>query len=292
MSSAQPIRTILAATDLQKTSRGVCDTALRLARAADARLLLLHVVETKDSWLVPDAFEQDAPRDEIAQARRALDVQAEELDEGRGRVESDVLEGHPTHQLIIDRLGEEEADLLVVGSSAREGHGHRLGSTADRLLRSTPVPCLVVRSETRPPFRRIALLTDFSDRARHAVRATLSWRDVLADSGARFDVVHVGEQVYRSNDPSLEEHLKRKLDEEVAELDRETGGDGLGSVLHWARHPVDGALEVAEQEGHDLLVVSTHGHGAIRRALVGSVAMGLAQSSTCPVLVVPAPDGD
>ncbi len=39
--------------------------------------------------------------------------------------------------------------------------------------------------------------------------------------------------------------------------------------------------------GVDLIVVGSHGHGALRQMLVGSVSEGVIRGATCPVLVVP-----
>jgi nucleotide-binding universal stress UspA family protein len=52
-------------------------------------------------------------------------------------------------------------------------------------------------------------------------------------------------------------------------------------------HPVDRLVEAAE--GADLLVLSSHGHGRMHQAIVGSVAAGCIRRASCPVLVVPAP---
>ena len=40
----------------------------------------------------------------------------------------------------------------------------------------------------------------------------------------------------------------------------------------------------------DLLVVGSHGHGALTSRLLGTVSMGCVESATCPVVVVPARD--
>ena len=66
----------------------------------------------------------------------------------------------------------------------------------------------------------------------------------------------------------------------------------LRTRLCFGEYLVDTLVAVAEEEGVQLLVAGTHGHGRFRRALIGSVAMGLAQSAPCPVLIVPPPGGD
>jgi nucleotide-binding universal stress UspA family protein len=43
---------------------------------------------------------------------------------------------------------------------------------------------------------------------------------------------------------------------------------------------------IAEEQGCDVIVVGSRGHGAIRRALLGSVSTHLVQHAPCPVFVV------
>jgi nucleotide-binding universal stress UspA family protein len=51
---------------------------------------------------------------------------------------------------------------------------------------------------------------------------------------------------------------------------------------------VDTILDRLEHLGADLLVLGSHGHGALHRMLLGSVSRGVLRRTTRPVLVVPA----
>jgi len=53
--------------------------------------------------------------------------------------------------------------------------------------------------------------------------------------------------------------------------------------------PVDRVLEKAEDEGYDLIVVSRHGHGVLKGALIGDTAQRIVRRCTKPVLVVEVP---
>ena len=45
-------------------------------------------------------------------------------------------------------------------------------------------------------------------------------------------------------------------------------------------------IEAAKQANADLIVVGTHGHGAAKRLVLGSVSTKLAHEAPCDVLVV------
>lgn len=47
-------------------------------------------------------------------------------------------------------------------------------------------------------------------------------------------------------------------------------------------------LREAKRLAADCIVLGSHGHGALRRALLGSVSEGVLHGATCPVLVLPA----
>ena len=54
--------------------------------------------------------------------------------------------------------------------------------------------------------------------------------------------------------------------------------------------PADEILSAATEHGADLLVMGSHGHGALYHLFTGSVVTGVLKRSTCPVLVVPLRD--
>src|SRR5918999_1874784 len=51
--------------------------------------------------------------------------------------------------------------------------------------------------------------------------------------------------------------------------------------------PADRLIEVADDEGADLLVVGSRGRGALSSAVLGGVSRKVARDARCPVVVVP-----
>ena len=50
---------------------------------------------------------------------------------------------------------------------------------------------------------------------------------------------------------------------------------------------VETIVEQADQSLADMIVIGSHGHGALFRMVLGSVSEGVVRQSDCPVLVVP-----
>jgi nucleotide-binding universal stress UspA family protein len=52
--------------------------------------------------------------------------------------------------------------------------------------------------------------------------------------------------------------------------------------------PLHALLDYVKESGADLVVLGSHGHGAIASLLLGSVAEGMIRKATVPTLIVPA----
>lgn len=142
-------------------------------------------------------------------------------------------------------------------------------------------------------FHRILCATDFSATSLEALDVALS---MARDSSAEVHVVHVvpdpltqpwmiegagmdfGElrQVWISDAERVLKHLVS---------DRRLEGRVTATVLMGA--PASEIQQYVIDHACDLVVVGSHGHGVVRRFLLGSVADRVFKSAPCAVLVVP-----
>ncbi len=144
------------------------------------------------------------------------------------------------------------------------------------------------------PFRTIVVATDFSDTAREALQTAL---EISRPSGARLHIVNVVPDPMHQ--PWMVETAgvdwvglrKQWMDAAHAQMtDLLTKMQLPQSEVVTAVVPGRPAHELvgyAETHGADLIVMGTHGYGAVRRFLLGSVADQVLRQATCPVLVVP-----
>jgi len=74
------------------------------------------------------------------------------------------------------------------------------------------------------------------------------------------------------------------LDQLCAVLERE--GFKAKAILVQGKEPADGILSVAQDEGCDLIAMSTHGHQFIEDMILGSVADKLRHHTDIPILMI------
>ena len=81
-------------------------------------------------------------------------------------------------------------------------------------------------------------------------------------------------------------HREHAQIQAMAQRLRDDGRDATGLLVQGPT--VDTILAQAEKLDADLIVVGSHGHGAVFDVLVGSISAEVIRRSTIPVLVVPA----
>jgi len=142
------IKTILCPVDFSERSERSLRYAIDLAAQLHARVHVFHVYEMSE-YVVP---ENPVVRDDLlprqAETARA-DLEAVVARHAGGPVPltSSMKEG-VARRLILDAAKEHAADLIVMGSHGRGGVARfMLGSVAERIVRASPVPVLVVRDD-------------------------------------------------------------------------------------------------------------------------------------------------
>ncbi|WP_435061973.1 universal stress protein [Halobaculum sp. EA56] len=136
------IDTIVVATDGSESVRRAVDAALDLAERFDAAVHALYVVDSGEVDSSPETV-----RDQM---RHALQERGgEAIVQVQKRADRDVTavvrEGRPANE-IADYAREIDADLVATGTRGRHGENRFLiGSVAERVVRTCPVPVLTVR---------------------------------------------------------------------------------------------------------------------------------------------------
>jgi nucleotide-binding universal stress UspA family protein len=272
--------------------------------APGAALILLKVMEEPEpiysmrgQLLVPIEDQQRMlerlARDDLTRAEATLSGK-------RPPVRVEVVGGDPAEQ-IVRLAAEREVELIAMTTHGRGALGRWVfGSVADRVARSATVPVLLVRPSEGDPqpiaIRRLVVPLDGSPLAEEALptaqalatRLGIPLHLITAIDVMRLIPPALGPVV--AFDAAAYQETVSQLDAGatalLAELSTRLERDGLtisSAVVHSSPFA---AIADAVQED-DLLVMTSHGRGGVRRWVLGSVAEKLVREAPVPVILVP-----
>jgi nucleotide-binding universal stress UspA family protein len=211
------------------------------------------------------------------------------------------IEGRPFEE--ICRLARARSiDLIVVSTRGNTGLKHLLlGSTAERIVRYSPCPVLVVHPPPKNKkltgrgldFGKILVPIDFSECSLKGLYCAKSWarrfnsKLVLLNS-VTFQFYITNDEYARYNLPLLMQQEEKASRRKMRDLVEKTDWEGLEvKPSLQIGHAGQQICACAHEHRADLIVTSTHGTTGFKHILVGSTAEYVVRHASCPVLVVP-----
>ena len=301
-----PTPLVLCAVDFSPSSADVvrhavaCAAGAGLDRDSGGALTLLHVVEPLLVQAAAMTVDAQAIRDECRQALAAL----------ASSVTSTALSQPPTlevrvglpHVEILKTAADAPASLVVLGTQGQTGAARLFfGSTAQRVLRETVTPTLVVPPGASPIVQEdpsgpalavahVIAALDFSDTTAATAQAAAS---LAVRTGARLTLAHVvpearGLERWAALVEAHQAQRTARAGEELAQFARELQAqvpDVRVSALQGEPERVLAAL--ASEQPHTLLVMGMRRGAGLLSPQPGSTAYKVLCLARAPVLVVP-----
>ena len=274
-SASEPqIRRVLVSVDF-------ADPSIEAARwvadyfAPSAELILAHIIEP------PPATRSNViryPSVETIVSRAHIDVQKrlEELCKSISpvRARPEIRVGWP-HDELVQLAESTGADLIVVGRQDLGSSGWaRIGATAQRVLRKSPVPILLVTGVPDHAPDNLLIAVDESE----ITSKVIGWGAYLAEKfSAKASVLHAaGVEPSPDDDEWMDDEIGRVM----------SGSTLARRITREAMRPAESIIAEAKKMETELIVIGSRGAGAANQLLFGSVAESVLLSSPCPVLVV------
>lgn len=300
------IRNILVPIDFSKMSIGAIKTARQLARRFHAIIHIAHVrrVDFATAFSAPSppiapfplmTYEQDAER-RVLQGLTGL-----ASEHGILSASCHVVAGGPAYDEICRLAQKIPADLIVMPTHGRTGLKHVfLGSTAERVLRHSPCPVLVVRERRRQSkigprlsVKRILVPVDFSECSQKGLQYAIGFANQF---GARIMLLHATYlgYIYSSESTALydvrglQKSARENAERQMRELMRTAKfGRVKYEIAFTEGSPVLDICAFAKEHNVDAIIISTHGLTGFEHVLIGSTAEKVVRHAPCSVLVVP-----
>ena len=272
---------LLVATDLTDRSERALERAFQLQdQAGGGRLTLLHVIA---HGLPTELASRQRSEAEAFLANRLASVR------GMRDLRATVVTGDP-FSAIIGEAVTHRVDLVVIGEPGKHRYADIfMGTTAERVIRFSDRPVLMVKQISQGPYRRVLVAFDGSEGAARALHTALS-----IAPGAEFRVVHAWWPPHVSLGDS--DAARQVIGEENERLKALIERAAREAVASSPSPPAKLVIDMVENNPYmvmrnesawpDLLVMGTHSKGRLATTItVGKLARHLLAEVNCDVLV-------
>ncbi|HEY5605103.1 MAG TPA: amino acid permease [Thermoplasmata archaeon] len=253
------------------TDEVLVEFGARLARARNAELSLLHVVEIPRN-LPAKAIRFRYVDDRIRGLQRLARIGSDLGVDTRPVVKI----GHKVYEIILDTIREEAVNLLVMGWRGGRVEGDRrvLGSNIDYLIENAPCDLVVFKTHgMKRPLRKVVILT--------SPIWSLEGIDDLALIVAAEDAPTI-EVVGLASDPAGAERLK----EDSAQYETRARAAGLTVVPKIVYSTQWESEALRESADASLLMIRATSPGGMKKFALGPVEDRIVKLAKCPVLIL------
>ncbi|MGW0196538.1 universal stress protein [Nonomuraea sp. NPDC003201] len=277
---------IIVGADGSENSRAALEWAADDAYRMRVPLRIVHAMDRSPYQIrkypidaLPDALRREGQRilreAEVLVCARQLTIE----------VTTEDLEGTPAEVL---REQAKDATEVVVGSRGLGGFtGALLGSVSMHVAGHVPCPVVVVRGERRPVCQEVVVGVDDSPACEPALAYAFEQANLR---GSALRLVHAWQLPVHAFAPEISydmDEIRTAQHQVVRERVKILSADHPEvKVVEdvQSAHPVEALTDASERA--DLLVVGSHGRGALGSMLLGSVSRGVLHHAHCPVAVV------
>lgn len=284
---------ILVGTDFSAPSAAMLSCVPQLRQAGVREVVLGHVVYVANTPGLEEMLEQEA--------LPSLEEAAQKLCDAGLQVTTDIRVGVPA--VVLAEMAEaHDVSAIVVGSHGRSMLGRiLLGSVSSEVLHQTTRPVLIIpiricdgpmgttcEAACANLFDKVLFPTDFSAGSEHAFHVLTR---IVAQTHSACRLLHVQDEARMRY---MMERLPEFNTKDAARLDEMTAalveaGARTVETQTTLGSPTRVIVQEAARNGVSLILMSTHGRGALAEVMVGSVAMNVARLAPVPVLFVPSP---
>jgi nucleotide-binding universal stress UspA family protein len=281
---------ILVPTDFSDLSKKAMHIANEVANLLDGKVTPFHSyipITDMDGFHYMNTgagTEKNLTDIEDSLKQRIDDISGEYID--AKRLEPGIIGiGNPAHAIVESSI---EYDLIVMSTHGRTGFKRfLLGSVAEKVLRMSNVPVLVVEDQTHfSPMQRILVTTDFSDNAKAAYPIARVFAEA---SGADIELFHA---VLYDNFDSLAkaESTYDMRQENLERIGMEYFSNIKGkvhvNVVMTNRSAHETIMEQTQKELYNMVVMSTIGRTGLDYLMLGSTTSNVVRLTNSAVLSV------
>ncbi len=278
------MKTILVPTDFSVQAQNAVQVAAHIAAKSGGSIHLLHVMDVSMGGSFSTMGEvHDYSMDNLFVVRlmelnkKRLHQIADQLSTaGITGVTYDIQVGNIVGT-IIDQVEAHVYDLVVMGTKGASGlDGLLVGSNTEKIVRFSPVPVLSVKEVTDSfKLQKIVFASNFEADQLPAVSKIKRFQELF---GAFVHLVYINVPNQFANSRVI----RQRMDDFVQRYQLQD----YDFTIYNDDSEEKGIIHFAEEADADLIAVATHGRTGLAHLLSGSIAEGIVNHGTRPVLTV------
>jgi len=272
------IKKILLLTDFSLLSEYATQYAIQIAGQANANVTALHVINTPIDWVkLPLEHEQyyQETKAQIGAAKAALSALNIKLSK-HGINSTESLVYNVGAENIPKYINGKDYDLVIMGSHGANGFREiTLGSNAQKVVRHTKVPTLIVKQAPKASvFKRMVIASNFDTKNQEFHNKLFKFSEVLK---TQLDLLYVNTPYRFKETEEIEAQLNAFCDQYAPGI--------------CGRHHVDalneerGVAYFMKQSNADVLAIATTGKSSLAQLFSPSVTEAVINHLDIPTLV-------
>ncbi|MDC6353533.1 MULTISPECIES: universal stress protein [Robiginitalea] len=274
------MKNILVPTDFSENCTKAAKLGIDMAKLFDAEIHFFHLIQTPVDWVkLEKEKEKRHPETlkKIGSAKSALRELEKKAEQEHLKCQT-FLQYQVGTKHIIKHSGHFDHDFIITGSSGTKGAVRELlGSYVEEIVRKSDVPVIVVKEdEVAFPFKNIVFVSDFEEDVSQAFKHVIS---IAKKCNAHIHLLRVNTktdtnsiqaglkpiQTFVEKFPGLKHYSMFVNNEPSVEV-------GINTFLTY--------------EPADLIAMCTHGNTGFLNLFSKSIAEGVANHSTLPVMTI------
>tara|TARA_R110001583_G_scaffold9203_3_gene43611 strand:- start:9937 stop:10836 length:900 start_codon:yes stop_codon:yes gene_type:complete len=274
------MKNILVPTDFSENCNKAADLGIEMAKLYGSEIHFFHLIHTPVDWVKLDKLKEKRYPDtlrEIGSAKSKL-RELEKKAERQGLECRTFLEYQLVTTNILKHSGHFHHDFIITGSSGTKGTARELfGSNVEKIVRKSDVPVIVVKEdEVSFPFKNIVFVSDFMEDVSGAFEHVIS---IAKKCNAHIRLLRINTQTDTNSIAAGLNPIKKFL-EKFPDL------KNYSMYVNNEPSVETGINTFLRHEPTDLIAMSTHGSNGFLSLFSKSIAEGVSNHSSLPVMTV------
>jgi len=274
------MKNILVPTNFSENCNKAAQLSIEMAKLYNSEIHFLHLMKTPVDWVKLDKLKEKRYPETLKQigiakaALRALEKSAE----NQGLKCRTFLQYDSGQTDILEHSGHFNHDFIITGSSGTKGVIREItGSNVEEIVRKANVPVIVIKDEEVTfPFKNIAFVSDYKEDVIDAFKKIIS---IASKCNARIHLLHVNTETDFNN-------VELGLNPIEALLQKFPELKNYSMAVYNEPSVETGINTFVKQQPIDLIAMVTHGKTGFLSLFSKSIAEGVTNHSTLPVMTI------